>query len=134
MQEQYERLIKLLYHGRTPEELQDIRNNMTDDFHVTEADDLPFGGIHAGKDALSELAKQVFGVLGGFDLSYGHLMYGDNVACSIVTLTPKALPDEKIEIAEVFFFRDGKVCEIKPFYFNTGQLNRIVEQVRIQDA
>lgn len=129
MKEDYERLIKLLYHGRTPEEIQEIQANMTEDFQVTEADDLPFGGIHAGKNALGELAKKVFATLGGVELSYDHLMYGENVACSLVTLTPKQAPDKKIEIAEVFFFRDGKVCEIRPFYFNTKTVLDLVAQL-----
>jgi hypothetical protein len=130
MREDYERLIKLLYHGRTPEEIQEIQANMTDDFQVTEADDLPFGGIHAGKNALGELAKEVFATLGGVTLSYDNLMYGENCACSLVTLTPKKAPDQKIEIAEVFFFRDGKVCEIKPFYFNTQRVHDVATLIR----
>lgn len=91
---------------------------LTDDFFVTEADGLPMAGLYRGKGALQELFTAVMGMMEVSALDRGETTTGTDRAVTILSFRfadPTLAPGE---LCEVFHFRDGKVCEIKPYYFD----------------
>jgi ketosteroid isomerase-like protein len=91
---------------------------LTDDFFITEADTLPFAGVYRGKTALRELYSKVMGMM---DVSGLNRVItttsGDTAVCLLsFEFTDPAL--KPAHLAEVFEFRDGKACEIRPYYFD----------------
>ncbi len=91
---------------------------LTDDFFVTEADGLPFEGVYRGKNALHQLFTKVMGMMdvAGLDV-VEHCPGKDHV----VTILSFRFADPALapaHLCEVFRFRDGKVCEIRPYYFD----------------
>ncbi len=99
---------------------------LTDDFFVTEADGLPMAGVYRGRDALRDLYVRVMGMVDVVALDRHALMTGDD--CAVVHLSFRfADPTlEPVELCEMFRFRDNKVCEIRPFYFDPATMIRAV--------
>jgi ketosteroid isomerase-like protein len=90
----------------------------TDDFFITEAEGLPFAGLYEGKTALRELFTKVMGMMEVAGLERSFLAVSEDEAVCHVTFRftdPELAP---AELLELFRFRDGKVCEIKPYYFD----------------
>lgn len=104
-----------------------VREMLDDDFFVTEAPGLPYEGVFRGKDGLQELYATVMGMmdLSGLDL-IEMTVGGDWVIVLVDMLASDADGDFRIALAEGTRFRDGKVCEIKPFYFDHALVHRAV--------
>lgn len=105
-----------------------VREMLTDDFFVTEAPGLPYEGVFRGKDGLQHLYGTVMGMM---DLAGLELIEmtsgGDWVIVLVEMLAKDADGDFRIALAEGTRFRDGKVCEIKPYYFDPALVHRAVK-------
>lgn len=91
---------------------------LTDDFIVSEAPGLPMEGVYRGKNALKELYIKVMGLVDVAGLNRVETTAGKDHAVTILSFQfadPSLAP---AELCEMFRFRDGKCCEIKPFYFD----------------
>jgi ketosteroid isomerase-like protein len=95
---------------------------LTDDFFVTEADGLPFAGVYRGKNALRELFVKVMSMVDVAALDRVQTTVGGDFAVTILSFRfadPSLAP---AELCELFRFRDGKCCEIKPYYFDPATM------------
>lgn len=91
---------------------------LTDDFFVTEAEGLPYAGVYRGKNALKELFIKVMGMMDVAGLDVVETCVGQDHAVTILSfrfVDPALAP---AHLTELFRFRDGKVCEIRPYYFD----------------
>lgn len=96
---------------------------LTDDFFITEADSLPFSGIYRGRTALRELYGKVMAMMDVAGLNRVETTSGGDYAVTILSFEfadPNLAP---AHLCELFRFRDGKVCEIKPYYFDPAAIN-----------
>ncbi len=92
---------------------------LTDDFQVEMPSSLPFAGLYTGRMALSDLFPKVMGALGVTGMERGEVMVGDNSVSNKITMS-FANPDTKpVEMLEVFLFSGNKICEIRPYYYDT---------------
>jgi ketosteroid isomerase-like protein len=95
---------------------------LTDDFFVTEADTLPMAGVYRGKHALRDLYIRVMGMMDVAELDRTQTTAGGDYAVTILCFRfadPALAP---AELCEMFRFRDGKCCEIRPFYFDPAPI------------
>lgn len=95
---------------------------LTDDFFITEADSLPMAGVYRGKTALRDLYAKVMGMMDVSGLNrVVTTSNGDTAICllSFEFSDPSLAP---AHLAEAFFFRDGKACEIRPYYFDPATI------------
>lgn len=95
---------------------------LTDDFSITEADSVPFAGTWHGRNALRELFTKVMGMMdvAGFDIV--ETTVGADHAVTILSFRfadPALAP---APLCELFRFRDGLVCEIRPYYFDPAPI------------
>jgi SnoaL-like domain len=91
---------------------------LTDDFFITEADTLPFAGVYRGRTALRELYAKVMGMMDVSALNRVQTTSGGDYAVTILSfefVDPDLAP---AHLCERFRFRGGKVCEIRPYYFD----------------
>ena len=91
---------------------------LTDDFFIIEAEGLPMAGEYRGKKALRDLYSHVFGTLKVADLEPEGMTVGGDYVINVISFRfedPRLAP---AQLAELFRFRDGKVCEIRPYYFD----------------
>lgn len=117
-------LVNKFYAASAEGDFETTRNMMTDNFKITEADNLPFGGVYEGKGALEELFAKVMGMMNIADLRHSHMMVGEDCVCCMVNLVPAEGDGEPISLMELFLFEGDKVSEIRPFYFNADQVKR----------
>lgn len=95
---------------------------LTEDFFITEADTNPFAGVYRGRRALQDLYGKVIVATGVTDMRIEQLTAGGDRVVALVEMTLAGPPEARVSLAEVFRFRDGKVCEIKPHYFDPQPL------------
>lgn len=95
---------------------------LADDLIITEADCLPMAGVYRGKRALRELYTKVMGLMDVAGLEKVETLSGGDHAITIIRFQfqDPALPPA--ELCEMFRFRDGRVCEIKPYYFDPAPI------------
>lgn len=95
---------------------------LTDDFFITEADTLPMAGVYSGKTALRELYTKVMGMMDVAGLDIVETTVGVDHAVTILSFRfadPALAP---AHLCELYRFRDGKVCEIRPYYFDPAPI------------
>ncbi len=90
---------------------------LTDDFFIEEAEGLPFAGTFTGRTALRELGAKVFGMMEVAALERVQTTTGGDYAITIAAFRFADPELKPAQLCELFRFRDGKVCEIKPYYF-----------------
>jgi ketosteroid isomerase-like protein len=95
---------------------------LTEDFFVTEADTTPFGGVYRGRKALQELFIHVMSATGVTGINIQQSTAGGDTVVVLLELVLGGPPVVRVPVAEVFQLRDGKVCEIKPYYFDPRPL------------
>lgn len=97
----------------------DTANSMlTEDLVITEAAGLPMAGTYIGQNALRDLFNDVFATLDVAGLERIETVTGGDYAVTILKMQFAGEGLENAELCEMFRFRDGKCCEIKPFYFD----------------
>ncbi|RVU05751.1 nuclear transport factor 2 family protein [Novosphingobium umbonatum] len=91
---------------------------ITDDFFVSEAAGLPMEGIYPGRAGLCELYAKVIGSLDVAAIEREETMVGHDMGVVKLSLRFADPAVRPAEILELFLFRDGKLAEIKPYYFD----------------
>jgi predicted SnoaL-like aldol condensation-catalyzing enzyme len=95
---------------------------LTEDFFVTEAQGNPFAGVYRGRGALQKLFTEVVGAAGVTKMDVKQLTAGGDLVIAIVEMTLGGPPEGAVSLAEMFRIKNGKVCEIKPHYFDSAPL------------
>ena len=91
---------------------------LTEDFFITEADGLPMAGVYRGRNALRDLYSKVMGMMDVAALDRVQTTVGGDIVVAVLAFRfadPALAP---AELCELFRFRDGKCCEIKPYDFD----------------
>lgn len=104
------------------------RELLTDDFEITIPDFMPFGGTYAGKDAFKKLIPIVVEAIAVARIDHVATTVGDDYAMELVGFTLKGREGPPLLVAEVFRFRDGKICEIRPYYYDPFPMIALAEQ------
>jgi SnoaL-like domain len=117
-------IIEALYAATGVGDFDTAETYLTDDFFITEAAGLPYAGVYRGKTALRELYTKVLGMMdvAGLEIAAHCTAEGEDYACTILQFSftdPTLAP---APLAEMYRFRDGKVCEIKPYYFELAPI------------
>ena len=103
-----------------------VATMVTDDFFITEADTMPMAGIWRGRNALRDLFTKVMGMVDVAGLDRVQTTAGGDYAVTILSFRfadPALAP---AELCEMYRFRDGKCCEIRPYYFDPAQFHAAV--------
>lgn len=94
---------------------------LTDDFVAIEADPMPMAGSYRGRNGLKDLYVKVMAMVDVAALDRIQTTVGGDYAVAILTMRFADPSLEPAELCEAFRFRDGKCCEIKPYYFDPAQ-------------
>ncbi len=99
---------------------------LTDDFFVTEAPGLPYEGVFRGRNALRELYIKVMGCMDVTGIDIHQMTVGGDWVVVLLDIVARDMDggELRLPLAEATRFRDGKVCEIKPYYFDPALPNR----------
>lgn len=111
-------LVDRLYKASSAGDWALAESMLSDDLVAIEADSLPYAGIYRGRGALRELFNKVMGMMDVAGLDRVQTVVGGDYAIEVLTMRfadPSLAP---AELCEMYRFRNGKVCEIKPYYFD----------------
>jgi ketosteroid isomerase-like protein len=114
--------IEALYAATGKGDWPTAESMLTEDFFVTEAGTTPFAGVYRGRKALHDLFMQVIPAAGVTGLDIQQSTAGGDTVVVLLELVLGGSPEVRVALAEVFRLRDGKVCEIKPYYFDPRPL------------
>lgn len=120
--EQVLQLVDDLYAATGVGDFDKAEELLTDDFFITEADSLPFAGVYKGRTALRDLFTKVMGMMDVAGLSRVQTTSGGDYAVTILSfefVDPSLAP---AQLCELFRFRGGKICEIRPYYFDPASI------------
>jgi ketosteroid isomerase-like protein len=120
--EQVLQLVDDLYAATGIGDFDKAEELLTDDFFITEADTLPFAGVYKGRTALRELYAKVMGMMDVAGLNRVQTTSGGDYAVTILSFEFVDPELEPAHLCELFRFRDGKVCEIRPYYFDPSSI------------
>ncbi|WCT80215.1 nuclear transport factor 2 family protein [Novosphingobium humi] len=99
---------------------------LTEDFVAIEADGLPMEGAYHGKNGLYDLFVKVMGMMDVVAMERVETTAGRDHAVTILSLRFADPALKPAELCEVFRFRDGKCCQIKPYYFDPATIHAAV--------
>jgi ketosteroid isomerase-like protein len=113
-----------LYRALAEGNPQGVFELFAEDIVVHEADCLPYGGVHKGRDAVVGMAMKM---LETFDPSAIRCeeIIGDGdriVGLARGVWRSRSGRSIEVDLAEVFTIRDGKVTEVRPFIWDTAAL------------
>lgn len=97
---------------------------------VTEADCLPYPGIHKGPDGYMRLVDKVVNTWDDLQLTV-NAMVGEGDMVMVVSEFAgknKAGVAFTMPMTEVFYFTEGKISEVRPYYFDTHKLAELHAQ------
>lgn len=94
-----------------------VADMLTDDFVALEAEGLPMVGEYRGKNGLRDLFGKVMGMLDVAALDRVETTAGRDHAVTILTMRFADPALKPADLCEMFQFRDGKCCMIKPYYY-----------------
>ncbi len=120
--EQVLQLVDDLYDATGVGDFDKAEQYLTDDFFITEADPLPFAGVYRGKTALRELFTKVMGMMDVAGLNRVQTTSGGDYDVTILSFEFVDPALQPAHLCELFRFRDGKVCEIRPYYFDPATI------------
>jgi ketosteroid isomerase-like protein len=95
------------------------------DIEVVEADSLPYGGVHRGKDGFIALIRRVFTTWQDTQVSVQSVVTEGDQVVMLATMTGRGRETGTaftMPIAEVWTLRDGKILRITPYYLDTQLL------------
>lgn len=102
-----------------------VAEYMSDDLVIREADSLPYGGDYTGRNALRDLFGKVMAFWDDPSIEMHAITAGQDHGVGILTLSVTSRRTGRrltLDIAEMFRFRDGKLVEIKPYYYDTHMI------------
>ena len=93
-------------------------------FTCYEAASLPYGGEYHGPEGLLRLYKAVFSIWETFEVEVKELLDAGQTVVALIHLRVKLKGSGRtveMPVAEFWRLRDGKVVELRPFYWDTAQ-------------
>ncbi|WP_338045386.1 nuclear transport factor 2 family protein [Novosphingobium kaempferiae] len=116
-------LVDRLYASAGAGDWETANAMLTDDFVAYEADALPMAGAYRGKNGLKELFAKAMGMADVVGLDRSDLLTGKDSAIAVLTMRFADPALKPAELCEMFRFRDGKCCEIKPYYYDPAHFH-----------
>ena len=122
------RVVEALFAATGSGDWSAAESMLTEDFFVTEADTLPFAGVYRGRRALQELFTRVMAEAGVVGLEIQQITAGGDRVVALLDMVLGGPPEVRVPLAETFRFRDGRVCEIKPYYYDPRPVAAAVQR------
>jgi ketosteroid isomerase-like protein len=108
-----------------------MRNLLHPDAQVIVADSLPYGGISEGPEGIIKLIRRVFKTWENTDVTVQQALDDGDHVVLLAEMTGRGRATGKafqMPIAEIWLLDNGKIKEVRPFYFDTKLLHDIYSE------
>lgn len=119
-------IIQAVFDASAEQDWDKVKSLVHDDIQVYEADSLPYAGVFKGPEQFVALIQQVFSTWEDVDHTINHIVADGEFVVILANMAGRAKTTGRtfsVPMAEVWRFRDGKVSEIRPHYFDTKALH-----------
>lgn len=119
-------IVQAIFAAAAAEDWDTIKSLVHDDIQVFEADSLPYAGVFRGPEEFIALIQQVAHTWDDTHHEIHHVVASGDHVINLATMAGRAKTTGRtfsVPMAEVWRFRDGKVSEVHPFYFDTKALH-----------
>ena len=119
--EESRRVVLAMYAAAAKSDVQGLMSFMHEDIVVHEPPFLPYGGVQKGVTGFQNIFVGISPYADPMKMKLDHMVAdGERVFCVIT------IPDKKtgkhLMLAEESLVRDGKIVEIRVFYFDAGSM------------
>lgn len=117
-------IIRAAYAAGQAGDLETFFKNVSEDCIFYEADSLPYGGEYRGPEAIKRGTMLMFGAWDDFQFAVTNFCAGDDLVTVHVRISGVGRKTGKsfsMPIVEVWRLIDGKIVEIRPYYFDTAR-------------
>ena len=123
-----EKLVGELFAAAGAGDWAKVETLITPDFRFIESGSLPVGGTYTGIREYEAFFTAVREGAGTIDADFISMTSSDTHVVALLVLHFK---DHGVStpIAETFKIRDGRVCEIMPYFFNANDVSKVFESV-----
>lgn len=123
-QEQNIILAKQMYQFGFASDWDSLAAILTEDFRIIEPESLPFGGIYCGQRVMEEVFGKILKTLNPKDVRQISMTANDIEVVSMLELVIENGEQDLIApVAEYFRVTNGKISEIRPYFFDTAAIN-----------
>ena len=119
------KLVKAFYKAM-PDITNDLSDFFTNDFVISEAQDLPYGGVYRGRTAMRQLVDKINGMISVSDVTLQRFAASEDSVIATLRFDLMLLDGGKDTqyVAEEFLFRGDKICEVRAYYFDNALMHR----------
>jgi ketosteroid isomerase-like protein len=113
-------------------EIEAMKAVLDPGIRVIEAESLPYGGTWEGTERFLQLLQKVFETWKDCRVEVKQLVADGDCVVALTEMSGKGARSGRpfsMSLAEVYRVRDGRIVEIKPFYFDSDELRRVHEAV-----
>lgn len=129
MNEKLVSIVKDLYAALPKMDWATYQAHLHPEFRVVESNDLPIAGTYEGMAGFLQLIEKAFGLFSEFEPTPGAICAGDDHVMVWVEIKLTGRQSNKTittQLIEVFKFKDEKLIEIRPFYFDGALVHSIL--------
>lgn len=114
-------LVGLIYDKVLSGELDALAPWLDEDFHIVEADGLPYAGVYRGLEGMKMLLATIAALWGDTQGEIESLIADGDQVAAVLTLsgTDRRGKPASIRICEIWRIQDGKARSVHPFYWDT---------------
>ena len=122
--------VQAMFDAMAAGDLELMKSYLHPEVIVNEAECLPYSGIYRGPDAYIELVHKVVGSWDDLQLSVNAMSESGNMVMVVSEFAGKSKAGVafNMPMTEVFHFTDGKISEVRPYYFDTHKLAELHAQ------
>jgi ketosteroid isomerase-like protein len=116
-------IVKSIYEAMHRADGAAVLAHLAPDVAIHEAESLPYGGTYRGPEGFGQLVGRLLEVFEKTDLAVDRILdAGDHIVAELrgtmqVRATGERFP---VRVAEIWRLCDGKVVELRPFYWDTA--------------
>lgn len=123
-EERNRELTRRFYAAAAKADMATMTETLSDKLVIVEGDSLPFAGSYRGKDALMKLANIVHAHFGGMSLQLHEVGASGDWTFALLDICPSGRAERVSLVETARYDADGKMVEIRPFYFDHDQVRR----------
>ncbi len=115
-------IVQAVFAASADKDWTTVKSYLHDDIQVIEADSLPYAGVFEGPDNFVKLNQMVFNTWADAVNTIDHIVADGEHVVILGNMSGRGKETGQafsVPLAAVWRLQDGKVVEVRPFYFDT---------------
>ncbi len=122
-------IVEAIYHAVGQGDLATVLSYLDAGVTAHQAESLPYAGVYRGPAGFQQMGEAIFNTWSDFQSKPHKFVHDGDTVIVLATMTGMARRTSNqldMPLAECWSFRDGKVIDIQPFYWDTAVTNALL--------